>query len=113
MSSAMDLLVGGWQVAGINTVAPGEMVTLIYSASPTFQVSGITNDFSGANNYRPNITCDPYPAEGQQSIANWFNTACVSIPTDPSQPFGNAPRNNVRGPNFWTTPTTGPRSMTT
>jgi len=26
----------------------------------------------------------------------------VSIPTDPSQPFGNAPRNSVRGPNFWT-----------
>ena len=23
------------------------------------------------------------------------------LPTDPSQPFGNAPRNNVRGPNFW------------
>jgi hypothetical protein len=100
MSSAMDRLVGGWQVAGINTVAPGEMVTFIYTASPAFQVSGITNDFSGANNYRPNITCDPYAPEGQQSITNWFNTACVSIPTDPSQPFGNAPRNNVRGPNF-------------
>ena len=24
-----------------------------------------------------------------------------SLPTDPSQPFGNAPRNNVRGPSFW------------
>jgi len=23
------------------------------------------------------------------------------VPTDPSQPFGNAPRNSVRGPNFW------------
>ena len=22
-------------------------------------------------------------------------------PTDPSQPFGNAPRNTVRGPKFW------------
>jgi hypothetical protein len=25
----------------------------------------------------------------------------VVLPTDQSQPFGNAPRNNVRGPNFW------------
>jgi hypothetical protein len=76
------------------------MVTLVYSPTAAFQVSAITNDFSGANNYRPNITCDPYAPKGQQSITNWFNTACVGMPTDPSQPFGNAPRNNVRGPNF-------------
>jgi Carboxypeptidase regulatory-like domain/TonB-dependent Receptor Plug Domain len=101
MSTGMDLLAGGWQLAGINTVSPGEMVTLQYSPAAAFQVSGITNDFSGANNYRPNVTCDPYAPAGQQTINNWFNTACVSIPTDPSQPFGNAPRNNVRGPGFW------------
>jgi hypothetical protein len=98
MSPALDLIAGGWQLAGISTIAPGEMVTLTYSPAAAFQVSGITNDFSGANNYRPNITCDPYAPAGQQSINNWFNTACVAIPTDPSQPFGNAPRNNVRGP---------------
>ena len=102
LSSAMDVLVGGWQLAGINTITPGEMVTLTYSPAAAFQVSAITNDFSGANNYRPNLTCDPYAAAGQQSITNWFNAACVAIPTDPSQPFGNAPRNNVRGPNYWT-----------
>jgi hypothetical protein len=77
-----------------------EMVTLVYSPTAAFQVSAITNDFSGANNYRPNLTCDPYAPKGQQSITNWFNPACVVVPTDPSQPFGNAPRNNVRGPNF-------------
>ena len=100
MSTAMDLLAGGWQVAGINTITPGEMVTFTYTPAAAFQVSGITNDFSGANNYRPNVTCDPYVGR-PQSITNWFNPACVSLPTDPSQPFGNAPRNNVRGPNFW------------
>ena len=26
---------------------------------------GITNDFSGANNYRP-VSCDPYAPAGQQ-----------------------------------------------
>jgi hypothetical protein len=99
MSTAMDLIAGGWQVAGINTITPGEMVTLTYSPGAAFQVSGITNDFSGANNYRPNITCDPYAAS--PSITQWFNPSCVVLPTDPSQPFGNAPRNNVRGPGFW------------
>src|SRR5205823_3236025 len=57
MSPVADVILGGWQVAGINTVTPGEMVTFTYTAAPAFQVSGITNDFSGANNYRPNITC--------------------------------------------------------
>jgi hypothetical protein len=100
-STAVDVLLGGWQLAGINTLAPGEMVTFTYVPAASFQVSGIAQDFRGANNYRPNVTCDPYAAEGQQSITNWFNAACVSIPTDPSQPFGNAGRNTVRGPNYW------------
>ena len=99
---ALDLLAGGWQISAVNTLTPGEMVTLQYNPAASFQVSAITNDFSGANNYRPNLVCDPYASGGQQSITNWFNPACVVAPTDPSQPFGNAPRNNVRGPNYWT-----------
>jgi hypothetical protein len=91
---------GDWQVSGINTVASGEAVTFTYTPAAAFQVSGITNDFSGANNYRPNVTCDPYA--GARTISAWFNPSCVSIPTDPSQPFGNAKRNTVRGPNYWT-----------
>jgi hypothetical protein len=76
------------------------MVTFRYDPAAAFQVSGITNDFAGANNYRPNVTCDPYAST--KSVTGWFNPACVTIPTDPSQPFGNAKRNSVRGPNYWT-----------
>ena len=65
----------------------------------SFIVSGIAQDFRGANNYRPNVTCDPYSSD--RSITNYFNKDCVVTPTDPSQPFGNAVRNSVRGPNFW------------
>ena len=46
MSTAMDLIAGGWQLAGINTITPGEMVTFTYTPAAAFQVSGITNDFS-------------------------------------------------------------------
>ncbi|HZT78391.1 MAG TPA: TonB-dependent receptor [Vicinamibacterales bacterium] len=91
---------GDWQLSGINTVTSGEPVTLTYSPAAAFQVSGITNDFSGANNYRPNVTCDPVAAS--PTTTQWFNPSCVVVPTDPSQPFGNAPRNSVRGPNYWT-----------
>jgi hypothetical protein len=101
MSGAMEALVGGWQVSGVNTIVPGETVTLTYAPAAAALVSGIAQDFRGANNYRPNVTCDPYAPAGEQTINNWFNKACVVAPSDPSQPFGNAGRNTVRGPNFW------------
>jgi len=101
VSPALDALIGGWQVAGINSVFAGEPVTFIYNPLATFIVSGIAQDFRGANNYRPNVTCDPMASGADRTINNWFNKACVVVPTDPSQPFGNAPRNSVRGPNLW------------
>ena len=101
MPAALDVLLGGWQLSGVNTVTPGEQVTFTYSPATAFIVSGIRDTWRGANNYRPNVTCDPMAQAIERSITNWFNKACVSVPTDPSQPFGNAGRNTVRGPGYW------------
>jgi hypothetical protein len=101
VSPVVDALIGGWQLAGVNRVNAGEPVTLTYTAGATFVVSGIAQDFRGANNYRANVSCDPYAQGSAQTFNNWFNRDCVSAPIDPSQPFGNAGRNTVRGPNFW------------
>jgi hypothetical protein len=101
VSPLVDALIGGWQLAGINTVYAGEPVTFTYTPAATAVVSGIAQDFRGANNYRPNVTCDPMAAGSERTIGNWFNRDCVAAPTDPSQPFGNAERNSVRGPLFW------------
>ena len=101
VAAPVDALIGGWQLALINSVYAGEPVTFTYTPSNTFIVSGIAQDFRGANNYRPNVVGDPYAAAGEQSITNWFNKANIVVPTDPSQPFGNAARNSVRGPAFW------------
>ena len=38
--------------------------------------------------------------EGQRTVAQWLNPATVSLPTDITQPFGNAGRNIVRGPSY-------------
>ena len=97
----MDAVIGGWQFAGVNRINAGERVTLTYAPGATFVVSGIAQDFRGANNYRPNVTCDPMAAGADRTISNWFNRACVAVPTDPSQPFGNAERNSVSGPKYW------------
>jgi len=100
-SALLDAFVGGWQFAGVNRLTSGEPVTLIYNPLASFIVSGIAQDFRGANNYRANVSCDPYAQGSAQTISNWFDKTCVSLPTDPSQPFGNAGRNTVHGPKFW------------
>jgi hypothetical protein len=99
--AVVDAIIGGWQLAGINTMAAGERVTLTYSPLATFTVSGIQQDFRGANNYRPNVIGEVLAPADERTVQNWFNRNNVVIPTDPSQPFGNAPRNALHGPNFW------------
>ena len=101
-NGVVEAILGGWQLAGINTVLPGEMVTLTYTPLAAQVVSGIQQDFRGANNYRPNVSGDPLVPEGERTINNWLSRTTVTAPTDPSQPFGNAERNSVRGPLLWT-----------
>jgi hypothetical protein len=100
-SPVVETLLGGWSLAGVSSFYAGEPVTFTYTAGTAFQVSGIQQDFRGANLYRPNIVGDPMVPENERTPSNWFNRDAVVIPTDPSQPFGNAPRNSVRGPLFW------------
>jgi hypothetical protein len=92
-------LLGGWIVSGINTMASGEVATLQYNPAASFVVSGIQQDFRGANNYRPNQSGSPYG--DRNSVTSYLSRDTVTVPTDPSQPFGNAARNSVRGPWFW------------
>jgi hypothetical protein len=88
MNAVLEGLAGGWRLTAINTMTSGLPVNLSYSPGAAFQVSGVPT-------YRPNLTGDVY---GDRSITSYFNTANVTVPTDVSQPFGNAPRNVARGP---------------
>jgi hypothetical protein len=97
----LDLLLGGWQLAGVNSFTAGESLTLRYNPLASFQVSGIQQDFRGANNYRPNVIGEVLVDEASRTPQNYLSRDNVVIPTDPSQPFGNAGRNTVRGPRFW------------
>ncbi len=90
----VEALIGGWQIAGIDSVFAGEPVTFTYTPGATFVVSGIAQDFRGANNYRPNVTCAPYAQGGAQTIGNWFDKSCVSVPRSRGQQAG--PRGRQR-----------------
>jgi len=76
------------------------LITITYSPTSTFQVSGIQQDFRGANNYRVNILGDPVN-HSSNHIAHFFNLDNIRVPIDPSMPFGNAGRNIARGDPFW------------
>jgi hypothetical protein len=89
-----DTVIGGWRLSMINTMSSGVPVNLTYSPSSAFQVSG-------SPNYRPNLTGDPMMPSGQRTAQQWLNPATVVVPTDRSQPFGNAGRNVARAPNFY------------
>jgi hypothetical protein len=93
MNAVLDGILGGWRLVGINTLASGTPVNLSYSPAAAFSVSG-------SPTYRPNLLDDPLTPEDQRTISNYLNPAAVEIPTDRSQPFGNAPRNAARGPGF-------------
>ena len=88
LNPVLETLVGGWRLTAINLMSSGLPVNLSYSPSSTFSVST-------APTYRPNLNGDVY---GDGSIDNFFNKDNVVVPTDRTQPFGNAPRNVARGP---------------
>jgi hypothetical protein len=99
-SGMTQAFLGGWRLSAINNMWAGEPITFQYNPAAGVQVSGITQDFRGANNYRPNITCDPLTPAGERTITNYFNRDCVVIPTG-NNPFGNAERNVVRADSFY------------
>jgi len=94
MNPVMEGVFGGWRLVGINTMASGAAVNLSYSPSTAFSVSG-------SPTYRPNLLGDPLTPSDQRTINNYLNAANVEIPTDRTQPFGNAARNVTRGPAFF------------
>jgi hypothetical protein len=85
-------LLGGWRIVGINTMTSGVPVNLSYSPAGAFSVSG-------SPTYRPNLLGDPHTPDG--GIDNYLNRDTVEVPTDRTQPFGDAPRNAARAPAFY------------
>jgi len=94
MPRALDYAAGGWQISGINNMWSGQPLNVTYAPSSTQQVSVSLNDFRGGLSYRPNLVGPPLTPNG--NIDNYINPASFVIPTDPTQPFGNAGRNVVR-----------------
>ncbi|HEV2486630.1 MAG TPA: TonB-dependent receptor [Terracidiphilus sp.] len=98
---AMQTIAGGWQFSVIETATSGQPVNLIYSEPTQFDVSDLLN-------YRPNVIGNPKSPRSlwvkkPTSLTGYLSTATVSVPTDVSQPYGNAGRNSLRDNPFYQT----------
>ncbi|MGH9847276.1 MAG: TonB-dependent receptor, partial [Blastocatellia bacterium] len=90
----VDYALGGWQFSGITRYESG------WPFSPTLNNTSSIN--SDVPYLRPDVvaSADPYAVSGGQSRDRWFNVAAFQTPA-PFR-FGNAARNSLRGPNFFT-----------
>ena len=77
-------------------------MTFTYTPGATFVVSGIAQDFRGANNYRANVSCDPM-AHGRRRARSPTGSTGPAWSRRPIRASRSATpkRNTVRGPKFW------------
>jgi len=99
----LDQIVGGWEISFINQYASGQLLTVTYSPTQARAVSGIQQDFRGANNYRPDRIGNPVMSpEARQSatlnVVQYLNRDAFAVPT--ASVFGNSGRNIAFGPAF-------------
>jgi hypothetical protein len=96
LNPVLDAVLGGWRVVGINTMTSGVPINLSYTPATAASVSG-------SPTYRPNLTGDPVTPDSERTsrTENYLNPNTVVIPTDRSQPFGDAPRNAARSHAFF------------
>jgi hypothetical protein len=104
MNRAWDTALGGWQMTDIFQARSGDPLTMAYNPSTNAEVSNLIT-ISGRNAYRPNLTGQPI-----MSVSRAYNPTIGGIQylnggaysTPPANaPFGNSPRDAVRGFAFY------------
>jgi hypothetical protein len=88
-------VIGGWRMTGIFQARSGNPLTFAYSPNTYQQVSALIT-VDGRNAYRPNQS--GAAVASNKSYMQYFNVSSFSSPSlTGSNPFGNSPRNAVRG----------------
>ena len=98
MPRAVDTALGGWQLTAINTDTSGQPVNLTYSPAAAYQLSPLLSQ-------RPNVSGKPINPSSSwvktsSALNGYLSTTNVTLPGDPSHPYGNASRNSLRDMTF-------------
>ena len=118
----LEAVAGGWQISAVNTAQAGTPFNIGYTPNSANVVSPqISATYRGANEYRPNrvqgqdfVLCHSGHSCLKNEIASngsiqYVNYAAFTLPETKDannnlvSPFGNAPRNPGRTPNFYET----------
>jgi hypothetical protein len=93
----VDAVLGGWEVNTINTANTGVPIDVTYSPPAANDVTGLTNDYRGQAEQRPNISGSAANVSMSTRINNYF--AGYTFTTPPAaNPFGNEGRDAFRAP---------------
>ena len=91
LSPALNAIIGGWITDGIWSSNSGNWFTPITS---------VDYSNSGGNSPRPDMICNPN-ISAPHNTTTWFKTSCFVTPA--AGTFGNAGRNVILGPRFFST----------
>jgi hypothetical protein len=93
-NTAADMVLGGWQVTGINVFQGGLGLTATLGGSSVLNIGG-------ERRARPNLIGNPVLPESQRTVQRWFNTDAFEPAFSPSpQAFGTAGVGIMRGPGY-------------
>jgi len=109
-------VIGDWQFSAIHTATSGLPINITYSAGgyvpsgtnyPSYAFALTAGAASSGTLFsqRPNLSGNPIApksqwVKGPTSLTGYLSKTTATLPTDPSQPIGNAPRNAARTPAF-------------
>jgi hypothetical protein len=91
-NTAVDALLGGWQLTGIHALQSGLGLTATLGG-------GSVLNLGGERRARPNLVGNPELPESQRTVQRWFNTDAFQPAFNPApQAFGSAGVGIMRGP---------------
>jgi hypothetical protein len=90
-NSAVDAVLGGWQVTGIHTLQEGLGLSANLGGSTVLNIGG-------ERRARPNLVGNPILADSQQTVQRWFNTDAFAAFNPAPQAFGTAGIGIMRAP---------------
>jgi hypothetical protein len=106
MNRAWNTVLGGWEMTDILQARSGNPLTMAYNPDTytNNQVSGLIT-INGRNTYRPSLSGSAIKNSDRSYNSSvggivYLNSSAYSVPAA-NTPFGNSPRNGVRGFAFW------------